>query len=334
MGGGNGYWIDRGHCLRGLSPRGRGKRAGIHPPADCPGSIPAWAGETAGYRSDDILRAVYPRVGGGNRWTVGYAPGNGGLSPRGRGKRRSFCALPRPGRSIPAWAGETEPGRPGLGEKGVYPRVGGGNLRMVLLAGIGPGLSPRGRGKRRGRSWRSALRGSIPAWAGETRPERSGTGGRRVYPRVGGGNSMAAARSSSERGLSPRGRGKRTNRRRSPVALRSIPAWAGETFFPCSARQGKEVYPRVGGGNGGGTALSGGTGGLSPRGRGKPADIPAAGRRRRSIPAWAGETPGNRSSGKPAAVYPRVGGGNRRRCSCGLYSFGLSPRGRGKRKTR
>ena len=30
-------------------------------------SIPAWAGETAGSYSMLSLRAVYPRVGGGNR---------------------------------------------------------------------------------------------------------------------------------------------------------------------------------------------------------------------------------------------------------------------------
>ena len=70
--------------------------------------------------------------------------------------------------------------------------------------------------------------------------------------------------------------------------------------------------------------------GLSPRGRGKQNLARLQFTRDRSIPAWAGETAIHRLT-QPAAVYPRVGGGNsssgmQRRCR-----KGLSPRGRGKR---
>ena len=71
--------------------------------------------------------------------------------------------------------------------------------------------------------------------------------------------------------------------------------------------------------------------GLSPRGRGKlyackmPLGI------RRSIPAWAGETPPAKPDMRNIAVYPRVGGGNGGRKSVWPGRGGLSPRGRGKR---
>ena len=55
----------------------------------------------------------------------------------------------------------------------VYPRTGGGNRYVRLTGDIAKGLSPHGRGKRRGRvCFRSPLR-SIPARAGETLHGRS-----------------------------------------------------------------------------------------------------------------------------------------------------------------
>ena len=92
--------------------------------------------------------------------------------------------------------------------QGVYPRVGGGN-RLARREREGPeGLSPRGRGKLSGSREAIRRRGSIPAWAGET---RQSLGIRRmpgVYPRVGGGNRPAAQTACLCQGLSPRGRGK------------------------------------------------------------------------------------------------------------------------------
>ncbi len=137
----------------GLSPRGRGKPGQPLSDAAGIGSIPAWAGETLSGRMLVRNSTVYPRVGGGN----GIGPRNaalaGGLSPRGRGKRRCFrCGGPLDG-SIPAWAGETQklPALPA--PMRVYPRVGGGNGSSVAAAIISKGLSPRGRGKPGGPAW-------------------------------------------------------------------------------------------------------------------------------------------------------------------------------------
>ena len=90
------------------------------------------------------------------------------------------------------------------------------------------------------------------------------------------------------------------------------------------------VYPRVGGGNGAALFAPEAFEGLSPRGRGKRPQSPSQSDGRRSIPAWAGETMGFQVAGRPRSVYPRVGGGNPRRCCVRCGRLGLSPRGRGK----
>ena len=91
----------------------------------------------------------------------------------------------------------------------VYPRVGGGNRRPNGAELPSPGLSPRGRGKPDWGIFRLRLQRSIPAWAGETKGKRYAANGRAVYPRVGGGNQTAVRVVAKDKGLSPRGRGKR-----------------------------------------------------------------------------------------------------------------------------
>ena len=90
--------------------------------------------------------------------------------------------------SIPAWAGETQGRILNAGYAEVYPRVGGGNVGNPFLPVVLAGLSPRGRGKRRGVSSMLATLRSIPAWAGETVLLILLTPTPTVYPRVGGGN--------------------------------------------------------------------------------------------------------------------------------------------------
>ena len=193
----------------------------------------------------------------------------------------------------------------------VYPRVGGGNLRTDTDALRHAGLSPRGRGKPTRRRPSSRRRRSIPAWAGETWPwpytGKDGLG----YPRVGGGNSSAGVIWLVVAGLSPRGRGKLCCISGMSSTLRSIPAWAGETWpWPYTGKDGLG-YPRVGGGNSSAGVIWLVVAGLSPRGRGKHSIAKMNEVRRRSIPAWAGETVANAIISYRRRVYPRVGGGNR-----------------------
>ena len=147
VGGGNPTILRISAFVRGLSPRGRGKRA-INPPTNAfRRSIPAWAGETfcAGNRLAGSW--VYPRVGGGNFGVQrGVVPPRG-LSPRGRGKLCLPLRFLPSARSIPAWAGETTTAPANPLSCAVYPRVGGGNPHRKALIAPRLGLSPRGRGK-------------------------------------------------------------------------------------------------------------------------------------------------------------------------------------------
>ena len=172
---------------------------------------------------------------------------------------------------------------------------------------------------------------SIPAWAGETSIYAGTNRPCRVYPRVGGGNGMSARSSRPFPGLSPRGRGKPAGTPRRCRMIRSIPAWAGETSGAGTGLPDPEVYPRVGGGNAGRGDNPHRAAGLSPRGRGKPGPQIAKHRRRRSIPAWAGETGDRKALSIRQTVYPRVGGGNPPTATPRTARKGLSPRGRGKR---
>ena len=112
---------------------------------------------------------------------------------------------------------------------------------------------------------------------------------------------------------------------------RSIPAWAGETATLHHGYGYREVYPRVGGGNNRRSIMIILLGGLSPRGRGKPAPPFLRLGCHGSIPAWAGETRRRESWPRSRGVYPRVGGGNFSAAPLAVSTQGLSPRGRGKR---
>ena len=235
------------------------------------------------------------------------------------------------GRSIPAWAGETPRFAAAPAQWQVYPRVGGGNTIPVALPYAEAGLSPRGRGKRPQQIIVGIDQRSIPAWAGETALPEGWVYLDQVYPRVGGGNGSANPKHSNLPGLSPRGRGKPCSFTLPFPMSGSIPAWAGETKGKERNRYANAVYPRVGGGNPSGICQRLAMGGLSPRGRGKPALAGRARRGHRSIPAWAGETGGRPAGPPPPAVYPRVGGGNDQFGTTDGADGGLSPRGRGKR---
>ena len=192
MGGGNPDAAIVAGAKSGLSPRGRGKHIYMDEARWFQRSIPAWAGETKSPSSIAAQRWVYPRVGGGNVPALPSAATLIGLSPRGRGKRCNALLGRLARRSIPAWAGETRTPEEDEVTIKVYPRVGGGNHFAICSAGIGAGLSPRGRGKRKRLIAYQAQLG--------------------VYPRVGGGNEAIADPASRQEGLSPRGRGKRQAR--------------------------------------------------------------------------------------------------------------------------
>ena len=146
---------------------------------------------------------------------------------------------------------------------------------------------------------------------------------------MGGGTVPAIFGDLNVAGLSPRGRG---NRQPTAAALPlqgSIPAWAGEPVPHHFRHVEVRVYPRVGGGTYNVATDTSHVYGLSPRGRGNPADQTSPIFRAGSIPAWAGEPRGGVGRPRLFGVYPRVGGGTEEEQEAHEYTRGLSPRGRG-----
>ena len=111
----------------GLSPRVRGKLAGVTHQHIVGGSIPACAGEANHRRLDGNFLTVYPRVCGGSPPLRQHPPRLPGLSPRVRGKRGSPAGVGFCQRSIPACAGEAVADSPMTSTSAVYPRVCGGS---------------------------------------------------------------------------------------------------------------------------------------------------------------------------------------------------------------
>ena len=297
--------------FQGLSPRVRG-----NPTADAAGpgrqgSIPACAGEPPVVSVSPSNPGVYPRVCGGTAGIRILAAGQAGLSPRVRGNRRRGGPKPAGGGSIPACAGEPN-GNALTGYAGqVYPRVCGGTAMAPKSCLLPAGLSPRVRGNLRAAVVRVVKRGSIPACAGEPRPDRRRRRPRPpgVYPRVCGGTRLRQPVLPPPWGLSPRVRGNLNPPGYGNPAFGSIPACAGEPNGWRQRSKRNRVYPRVCGGTYMVMASRSRTSGLSPRVRGNPGFRTSVHSRMRSIPACAGEP---QYAGKPCwtpSVYPRVCGG-------------------------
>ncbi len=85
--------------------------------------IPAYAGNTALSASPGTDRPVHPRVCGEHERVPPTLQGPGGSSPRMRGTPLTRRHEIRPGRFIPAYAGNTDHQRSSNGHHSVHPRV-------------------------------------------------------------------------------------------------------------------------------------------------------------------------------------------------------------------
>ena len=207
----------------------------------------------------------------------------------------------------------------------------GGTAAAVIPYPGRRGLSPRVRGNPADTGKKGCPGRSIPACAGEPRPARAFHGRQRVYPRVCGGTQLTVPAQRIYRGLSPRVRGNPDITRIRRVAIRSIPACAGEPARCPSGRCGQGVYPRVCGGTGQAGCAGPPPVGLSPRVRGNHDDPPQTAAVPGSIPACAGEPSVAAVGHHPGEVYPRVCGGTLVLAHPNHGIIGLSPRVRGNR---
>ena len=191
--------------------------------------------------------------------------------------------------SIPECAGEPAGSLRCTSCTRVYPRVCGGTQLDYASISASEGLSPRVRGNHYDLIHRVLETGSIPACAGEPPIEVRQVHNLGVYPRVCGGTTIAAHRSSSLMGLSPRVRGNHAGVLLGVHGQGSIPACAGEPSHVALREHCRSGLSRVCGGTLTTTKCTMTCWGLSP--------------------ACAGEPTNDGSKMAKAGVYPRVCGG-------------------------
>ena len=205
----------------------------------------------------------------------------------------------------------------------------GGTVLSAKFMQHDDGLSPRVRGNLCLQLPCCSQARSIPACAGEPLPDFHRAFEVGVYPRVCGGTRPSWPRSCCGCGLSPRVRGNRGDEAGVGLAIRSIPACAGEPGAIKRSAWNNTVYPRVCGGTRCTGYLLSISLGLSPRVRGNPRILRQRPAYFRSIPACAGEPPLAAVAYQSPQVYPRVCGGTEGELGYDACSHGLSPRVRG-----
>ena len=130
----------------GSSPRGRGTLGDTRLAPGRDRIIPAWAGNTAAFLSAASFSSDHPRVGGEHDLFHFPSLISYGSSPRGRGTPDTLPLCVRPGRIIPAWAGNTTSPAPVSFVVADHPRVGGEHIVSATEYNKPYGSSPRGRG--------------------------------------------------------------------------------------------------------------------------------------------------------------------------------------------
>ena len=258
-----------GRWTGGSSPRVRGKSIPPHWSASCHRLIPACAGKTRGGRVRLLRASAHPRVCGENSGTArGSSPGRGS-SPRVRGKPSKHPELGDDGGLIPACAGKTLKWEVFGCYNWAHPRVCGENSRAAETPSGSQGSSPRVRGKLMLPRVIAAHPGLIPACAGKTDSTQTPSCEMTAHPRVCGENFLSWEPRMTERGSSPRVRGKPAGRARRPGPGGLIPACAGKTNTSTAVVIACPAHPRVCGENSQGQTAEYAVTGSSPRVRGK-----------------------------------------------------------------
>ena len=131
---------------QGSSPRMRGTLDQCTPQRQNHGIIPAYAGNTGSRSTMPPTFWDHPRVCGEHTALMMTTTGRAGSSPRMRGTRGLAVYPIRPGRIIPAYAGNTMRSRTAWPTIRDHPRVCGEHFDEHLAVRITKGSSPRMRG--------------------------------------------------------------------------------------------------------------------------------------------------------------------------------------------
>ena len=190
----------------------------------------------------------------------------------------------------------------------VHPRVCGERAIATATLPTSHGSSPRVRGTAGVRSRHHGRERFIPACAGNGRPPTARTSPRAVHPRVCGERIRPGPLAGAYAGSSPRVRGTGGCLGSGHVNLRFIPACAGNGGANFGPSRPIAVHPRVCGERSRWMFAVSHPGGSSPRVRGTGLRDRERSRRRRFIPACAGNGPPPGCRAWPCPVHPRVCG--------------------------
>ena len=312
----------------------RGKRPGSKPELPASWIIPAHAGQTSRQHFQRFHFADHPRTCGANPLRPLAAPLASGSSPHMRGKRQCDIRHRRLDRIIPAHAGQTHVSTRHVTARPDHPRTCGANHGQGQVRDRDLGSSPHMRGKLSRVGAGDDHERIIPAHAGQTDDHLEEYAHGSDHPRTCGANVAQCAFDGLCRGSSPHMRGKLRKQGICLATIRIIPAHAGQTTPHHTPPPLLLDHPRTCGANrfeldAGVMVL-----GSSPHMRGKRAVSRRAHRRRRIIPAHAGQT--HADTGLPWAKpdHPRTCGANRCCRSHWASNGGSSPHMRGKRSSR
>ncbi len=205
----------------------------------------------------------------------------------------------------------------------------GGTLGECMFFVLLQGLSPHARGNLGGRAPLRALRGPIPACAGQ--PLSIFPLARRptAYPRMRGATKVRGKLKGTEKGLSPHARGNRFRIMKRANPWGPIPACAGEPSGVHTRAGGQRAYPRMRGGTDHKNGIRGDNRGLSPHARGNRSYRIHARIGSGPIPACAGEPCDGLTAVYEAGAYPRMRGGTDASQHAAGLCAGLSPHARG-----
>ena len=295
------------------------------------GPIPACAGQPTRNIMDVAVFRAYPRVCGATVHGLFSFSEQSGLSPRVRGNpEASVFSGPSEG-PIPACAGQPVYYDRVSALNAAYPRVCGATFFVWNEQSCREGLSPRVRGNQGHGHQHAALRGPIPACAGQPNGNKMLRFPDRAYPRVCGATGCCQGSSCQIQGLSPRVRGNPFRATDKETGEGPIPACAGQPLQTHSWPLSRWAYPRVCGATSCGYACCNVARGLSPRVRGNLNKLNALSLCLRPIPACAGQPELQQDAGDFDGAYPRVCGATGGGGSTPATGGGLSPRVRGNR---
>ena len=213
-----------------------------------------------------------------------------GSSPLARGTLVSQPSFRGRHRFIPAGAGNTRTCAPGRPSAAVHPRWRGEHAAAVWFAIWGAGSSPLARGTPHSLPGGFMTRRFIPAGAGNTAKRVMNRSATPVHPRWRGEHAWAGCVLRMAIGSSPLARGTPIQGRPQRRLRRFIPAGAGNTKVRHESLPQQLVHPRWRGEHTASRSRSCSVAGSSPLARGTPLAAEHINRRRRFIPAGAGNT--------------------------------------------